>query len=98
MFDWNTPQEGAKAVECHNFTSYGTKEFAPHGISIFPHRGKNSHFVSLLAMPWEHVSVIREQGLLFDAMFWLLSPEFKALRDFIGPAKPIAWLVVFYKL
>ena len=60
VFDWNTPQEGAKAVECYNFPSYGTKEFAPHGISIFPHRGKNNHLVSLLGMAQENVSVIRE--------------------------------------
>ena len=47
VFDWNTPQEGAKPVECYNFPSYGTKAFAPHGISIFPFQGKFKHKYNL---------------------------------------------------
>ena len=39
VFDFNAPEEGAKVVSCSNFPRYGTKNFAPHGISVLEQKG-----------------------------------------------------------
>ena len=45
IFDFNSPEEGAKIVPCNNFPTYGTKEFGPHGMGLLQHKG---HFVHIL--------------------------------------------------
>ena len=50
----------------------------------------NVDLYSLLVMPQERISLIGEEIPLFHSIFWLLSMEFKMLRDLIGPAKSTA--------
>ena len=40
VFDFNSPEQGAKVVPCNSFPDYGTTEFGPHGLSILQHDGK----------------------------------------------------------
>lgn len=42
IFDFNSPGEGAKVALCNNFPDYGTKNFAPHGISVLEHKGTDT--------------------------------------------------------